>query len=609
MHVIGTAGHVDHGKSTLVQALTGINPDRLKEEIEREMTIDLGFAWIKPGDGLEEIGIVDVPGHKDFIENMLAGIGGIDLALLVIAADEGVMPQTQELLAILDLIQVKSGVVALTKVDLVEDPDWLEFVILDISDELTGTVLDGAPIIPVSSVSGQGIERLRRTLFERLQLVTPQQDKGYPRLSIDRVFSLTGFGTVVTGTLTGGRFRVGDVVQIQPASLKARIRGLQTHKTKLQVAHPGSRVAINLSGLDKGSVSRGDVVASPGWLEGTILCDVSYRHLDKIDLPLKHNDEVKLFVGSSEVIARARVLGAKQISPGQNGWLQLALKESVAFSRGDRFILRRPSPSTTIGGGRILDPHPGRKHRRFQSYLINRLKILLEGESIDLLLQTIIKMQPSSKDKAIKSSGIEREIAEKDWSKLVEAGRIIEIDQYVASSDWWDKLFLRAQKILDTFHEDYPLRKGVDREELRSKLNLPAQIYNLVLEEAEKRDRLKVVDNTVFRPSHVIVFSENERKIVDKLLSEMTTAGVNTPTVKDVRMKIGDKLYVALLDMDRLYQVSPEVVYTTSVYQDIVNQIRGYLGKHRKVNAAQVRDLLQTSRKYNETYRRLQRTN
>src|SRR5690606_24798645 len=273
MRVIGTAGHVDHGKSTLVEALTGIDPDRLAEEKAREMTIDLGFAWLDlsatGGANLAQAGVIDVPGHRDFIENMLAGVGGIDLALFVVAADEGVMPQTREHLAILDLLEIPGGVVALTKCDLVDDPDWLELVTLDVGEVLSGTALDGAPIIPVSARTGQGLDELRAALATALAAVQPRPDTGRPRLPVDRVFTLSGFGTVVTGTLLGGSLRVGDSVSVEPTGLQGRVRGLQTHKTQRDAVFPGSRVAVNVSGIGAGEVRRGDVLAAPGLVRGT----------------------------------------------------------------------------------------------------------------------------------------------------------------------------------------------------------------------------------------------------------------------------------------------------------------------------------------------------
>ncbi|MGD2079391.1 MAG: selenocysteine-specific translation elongation factor, partial [Chloroflexota bacterium] len=394
MHVVGTAGHVDHGKSTLVEALTGIDPDRLKEEKERAMTIDLGFAWMPQGEDQPAISIVDVPGHRDFIENMLAGVGGIDLAMLVIAADEGVMPQTQEHLAILDLLQIPGGIVVLTKIDLVEDPEWLELVTLDVIDTLSGTVLADAPVVQVSAVTGEGMEELRGCLIEALQNTPSRLDLGRPRLPIDRVFTLSGFGTIVTGTLIDGSFSIGEQVIIRPGGNKGRIRGLQTHGADIETARPGNRVAVNLTGLPKEALERGAVVTIPGSPEATLLCDVSYRHLVDARIPLKHNMDVKVFVGAAETIARTRVLGQKGIAPGEKGWLQLALRQPIAVNRGDHFILRRPSPASTIGGGIVLDPHPGRRHRRFRAEVISRLQTLEAGEPDDLLLQTAARQEP-----------------------------------------------------------------------------------------------------------------------------------------------------------------------------------------------------------------------
>jgi selenocysteine-specific elongation factor len=326
MRVIGTAGHVDHGKSTLVRALSGIDPDRLKEEKARGMTIDLGFAWIDLRvDGRDEAtGIVDVPGHIDFIKNMLAGVGGIDAAMLIVAADEGVMPQTREHLAILDLLAVPAGVVVLTKIDLVADPDWLELVELDIAELTAGTRLASAPVVRVSAASGQGLPALRKTLAELLAALPPRRDRARPRLPIDRIFTLSGFGTVVTGTLRDGRFTTGDTVEILPGGLSARIRGVQSHKKQIWSAEPGSRVAVNLAGVDVEQLHRGDVVVRPGALTPTTLIDVHLQLLGSVKA-LAHNQQVDFFCGASEVAAHVRVIGSETVEPGDDGWLQLRL--------------------------------------------------------------------------------------------------------------------------------------------------------------------------------------------------------------------------------------------------------------------------------------------
>ncbi len=596
LHVIGTAGHVDHGKSTLVEALTGIDPDRLAEEKAREMTIDLGFAWLTIGD--EEIGIVDVPGHRDFIENMLAGIGGIDLALFVIAADEGVMPQTREHLAILDLLQIEDGIVALSKTDLVDDPEWLELITLDISETLAGTSLEDAPIVPVSAHSGVGLEDLKSLLAERLASKGARPDNGRPRLAVDRVFTLTGFGTVVTGTLTGGSLNIGDQVEIVPGQRKARIRGLQTHKRKLETAYPGSRVAINLTGVDRKEIDRGQVVAGPGVIGDTRLIDVHYRHLPASSQPLKHNMQVKLFVGAAEVVARTRVIGNKIIEPGQEGWLQLALSEPVAVARGDRFILRRPSPTTTLGGGRVLDPHPGRHHRRFHPQAIERLQTLEEGSPKELITLTLDRIQPATKMALIEQSGLDNEAAEMGLSDLLEKQQVRSIEGYLINEDGWRKLRNQGIEALNDYHRTNPYRLGMPREELRSRLRAPLVIFNALVAETIAEGAIVDEGNLLKLGSHDIVFSTSQESQINALLDRFRQAGASTPSVKETRQAIGDDLYLALVDLKRLIPLNNEVVYESGQYKQISEQILDYIQDKGQINAADARDLLGTSRKY-----------
>ncbi len=604
MHVIGTAGHVDHGKSTLVQALTGINPDRLREEQEREMTIDLGFAWLTLPNG-EQVGIVDVPGHRDFIENMLAGVGGIDAALFVIAADEGVMPQTREHLAILDLLRIPGGVVALTKIDLIDDPDWLELVQADVSEALQGTVLDGAPIIPVSARTGQGLAELTAALQEVLARTPPRPDRGRPRLWIDRVFTIGGFGTVVTGTLVDGHLEVGQEVEILPRGLRARIRGLQTHKTKIQRAVPGSRVAINLTGVSRQDLARGDLVTVPGWLRPTTLADVRLDLLPDAPFPLKHNAFVKFFCGSAETVARVRLLGTETLAPGESGWVQLELDDPLPLVRGDRFIIRIPSPAVTVGGGEVVDPNPGRKHRRFRPEVLARLETLARGTPAEVLMQTLERRGPLTVRDLLEASGL-GEAAPAALTELFSAGDAVVLDavpepapaRLVVSRSWWSATTARMRDELAAYHARYPLRPGMSREELRSALRLDPRAYNGLLARAAA-DGLVVDEAAIVRlPEHQVRFTPQQQQAVDDLLARFRAAPYATPSVKEAAALVGEEVLGVLLARGDLVQVSPEVLFLRETYEEMVERIRAHIHQQGSITLAQVRDLFQTSRKY-----------
>ncbi|MDP9319669.1 MAG: selenocysteine-specific translation elongation factor, partial [Chloroflexota bacterium] len=366
IRVVGTAGHVDHGKSTLIRALTGIDPDRLREERERGMTIDLGFAWLTLPGGAD-VGIVDVPGHQDFIRNMLAGVGGIDAVILVIAADEGVMPQTREHLAILELLGIERGVVALSKRDLVDD-EWAILVRAEVRAALARTPLADAPIVDVSATTRRGLDELLAALETVLGAAPPRRDLARPRLPIDRAFTMTGFGTVVTGTLVDGSLRVGDEIELVPSGLRGRIRGLQTHRRAIDVARPGSRVAANLTGIEKEAVDRGMVLALPGTLAPTSVIGARLRMLRDVSGPLEHGDAVRVHAGTAEAIARVSVLDeGGVIEQSKDAWVQLRLATPMTVAVGDRLVIRRPSPSETLGGGAVADPSGERSRTRAEA--------------------------------------------------------------------------------------------------------------------------------------------------------------------------------------------------------------------------------------------------
>lgn len=597
MRVIGTAGHVDHGKSTLVQALTGTHPDRLKEEREREMTIDLGFAWLTLPGG-EPIGIVDVPGHIDFIENMLAGVGGIDAALFVIAADEGVMPQTREHLAILDLLKISGGVVALTKIDLVE-ADWLELITSEVRAALRGSVLANAPIVPVSARSGVGVPALLAALDQVLLQQQPRADRGHPRLSVDRVFSIAGFGTVVTGTLIDGALNVSDEVAILPRDLRARIRGLQSHKTKIERATPGSRVAINLSGVELAEVDRGNTITTPGWLTPTILIDAQFEHLASAPRPIGHNAEVKFFHGAAEVPAHIRLLNDEAIAPGQTAWVQFALREPLATLKGDRFIVRLPSPSITLGGGTIIDPQPGRRHRRFKADVIARLQTLAQGTPAELLLKALEKSGPANSGDWFKRAALSAEIGRSAVAELIETRQIFTLkdDLFIAASTW-SALKTKIANELSAYHRARPLRPGMPREELKSRLNLDTKLFNPVIERAASEGVVALNGSSLRAPDFAIVFKPEQQRAIDSLLGKFKSAPWATPSFKDAEAAIGAEVLSAVVDLGQLIQLSDDVLLLPETYRAALDRIRAHFSEQPTITVAQVRDFFATSRKY-----------
>ncbi len=615
MHVIGTAGHVDHGKSTLVKALTGIDPDRLKEEKQRAMTIDLGFAWLNLPSG-EAVGIVDVPGHQDFIKNMLAGVGGIDAALFVIAADEGVMPQTREHLAILDLLEIPRGVIAVTKTDMIDDEDWLELVQADIAETMAGTVLADAPMIPVSALQGDGLSELLTTLGQLLIQTPTRSNRGRPRLPIDRVFSISGFGTIVTGTLLDGELQVGQEVEILPQGLKSRIRGLQAHKKSVGIATPGSRAAVNLTGISTDELSRGSVVTTPGWLEPSQLIDVHLKLLPDIPQALRHNQEVEIFTGATEISGFTRLLGTRRLEAGEEGWVQLRLRARIPVVKGDRFIIRQPSPSLTLGGGVIVDPLPRRRHRRFRSELISRLETLLAGTPEDLLLAELDRQGPLSIQTLIGQGGLPTTIAATALANLLKGEdafilsdptarlSVAQLGQkptgklLVASRAGWAALLSRIKTMLGTYHERYPLRLGMPRSELKSRLKLETRLFNDALKRGEAEDALQVAEMHVALIAHEVKFTPEQQVKVDALLSDFRDAAYNTPLPKDIVAKVGDDVLMTLIEGGKLTRLSNEVILLSETYGAFLEWLRQYLGQNETVTIAQVRDTFKTSRKY-----------
>ena len=606
MHVIGTAGHVDHGKSTLVTAITGINPDRLKEEQEREMTIELGFSLFSLPDG-EEVGVVDVPGHRDFINHMLAGVGGIDAVLFVVAADEGVMPQTREHLAILDLLQVPAGIIVLNKVDLIDDPDWLDLVEMDIREAVAGSVLESASLVRVSARTGVGIDNLIGKISECLKGQPNRPDLGRPRLSVDRVFTVAGFGTVVTGTLLDGCLGSGDEVEILPSGKKARIRSLQTYKKKQSRVMPGTRTAVNLSGIDVDQIQRGDVVAAIGTYQTTRRIDVHCKLLPDVANPLTHNSEIKFYLGTTEVMGRVRLLGQEVLSGGESGWLQLELKEPIVAARGDHYILRRPSPEETLGGGRIVDPQPPSRHKRFDSTILDHLMVLEEGEPTDVFFRALAGMDITFFSEVVARSRLSNDVAQQAAGELIQSGLILQLDErkgnliaetLLTSSSFWKKLTDQAINELSKFHQTYPLRRGMPREALKSRLKLQPRPFQAAVNRWEQVGQMVENGARVALSDFQVVFTPDQQTRVDQLISRFVKNPFSPPTLKECQSEIGEELFSVLLEEGIFISVNPEVVFLKKDYEILLDWVRQYLLKNKTLTVAEFRDHFNTSRRY-----------
>ncbi len=608
MYVIGTAGHVDHGKSSLVKALTGIHPDRLKEEVRREMTIELGFAWMELPE-IGEVGIVDVPGHRDFIENMLAGVSGIDAVILVIAADEGVMPQTREHLSIIDILKIQGGLIALTKIDLVEDVEWLEMMENDIRKFVKNTILANAPILKVSSKTGTGLEELKMNLVSILKNQPERPDLKRARLPIDRVFSISGFGTVVTGTLSDGSLHLGDEIEILPAHLKGRIRGLQSYQNNTEASPPGGRTAVNISGINVEQIIRGDVLVQPGKYQSTKMIDANFTLLKDTSSPLRHNSEVKLFIGASEVHARVRVLGVDELQPGQKGWLQLELKQPVVTLRGDHYILRRPSPGETLGGGEIVDPFPSNRHRRFDKEILEKLNIIEKGTPEEIIISVFEKTIALNINEVIKLSRLAEDVATEFIGKLLLQNQLVQLSDpsskdssIIASEKSFRALTGKAIQEIQKYLQKNPLRSGMPKEELKEKLRIEPKVFQVIIKTWINKSLLIDLGSLLTPPGYQVQFSANQQSSIDQLLERFSQSPFSPPTIKECQESIGSDLYMTLVDQKVLIPVSGEVVYKREDYLKFIEETKKLFSYHPQVTLGEFRDMMKISRRYAQAF-------
>ncbi|MDP7587453.1 MAG: selenocysteine-specific translation elongation factor [Dehalococcoidia bacterium] len=597
MYVIGTAGHVDHGKSTLVKALTNIDPDRFPEEKAREMTIDLGFAWMTLPSG-REVSIVDVPGHERFIKNMLAGVGAIDLALLIVAADESVMPQTREHLAILDILQITRGLVVVTKTDLV-DEEMVELVKAEVEDTLVGTSFEGCPMVAVSAYTGDGMDELKAIIDRILDETDERQDLGRPRLPIDRCFTISGFGTVVTGTLIDGTLTVGQEIELAGSGQKARIRGLQSHKTKVDSTDPGVRLAVNLSGLSKDEVERGEILTIPGWLKPTRRLDARLRMVQNAPNPLKHNQGLTFHLFTSEASARVRLLDADRLVAGQEGWVQLLLNDPLPVVKGDFFVIR--SAEDTLGGGQIVDPNPRRRYRRFDDDVVERLLTLDQGNGGDIIISVAEQWGPCDMTTLSQRTNLPREEVSERVAQLTEEGELVtmgdfgsDADAVVYSTQGWAILKSKVASALQLYHTQYPLRQGVPAQEVRSRLNLSQPVYQRALVRLVEEQIVVDERQSLRLPDHEISLTPKMEEEASAYLNSLQQDPYSPPSDQ----KISRELLSVLIDQGKVVRVTDGVVFDARTYREMTDRIVQHLKDQGNITVAEARTMFDTSRKY-----------
>jgi selenocysteine-specific elongation factor len=602
--VVGTAGHIDHGKSTLVRALTGIDPDRLKEEKERGITIDIGFAHLDLGDGLT-LGIVDVPGHERFVKNMLAGVGGIDLVMLVVAADEGVMPQTREHLAICQLLRITSGLTVLTKADMAE-PEWLELVTEDVRGFLRGTFLEGRPIVPVSAKTGEGLDALRRQLGELARAVPARTTDATFRLPIDRVFTIRGFGTVVTGTVAAGRVAVDERVEVYPRELSAKVRGLQTHGQAVSAAVAGQRTAVNLQGTERAAIERGDVLSLPGLLRPTFMLDATCELLADAPAPLKTRQRVRFHIGTSEVMARVHLLDGNELEPGGHGYVQVRLEAPVVALPRDRYVIRSYSPMVTIGGGELLDVAPPKARR--SPALLARLAVLERGEPPAVIEEHVRRVGPGGARTADlrARTPFGPEALRGLLADLTARGRVLLVDrEWYVHADAAQRLRDEAVAALGAFHAREPLKPGMSKEELRTRLGgLDERVFLPLLDRFATAGAIAVEKDKVRLAEHQVRLDSQQQALLDRLEAEFREAGVAPPSAEEAFAKLhmsraeDQALLQVLLDERRLVRVKEGLYFHAAPLRDAESRVAAFLRERKEITPQDMKDLLGITRKY-----------
>ena len=600
--IIGTAGHVDHGKTALIKALTGIETDRIKEEKKRGITIELGFAYLDLPDG-EKAGIIDVPGHEKFVKNMLAGAGGIDLALLVVAADEGFMPQTREHLGILSLLNISEGIIVVTKKDMV-DEDWLEIVCDEVRQEVQGTFLENAQIIPVSSYTGEGIEQLRQAIFTMIDQKTQIKNLDVPfRIPVDRIFSVEGFGTVITGTLIEGTMKVGDPVTVYPSRIESRIRNLQVHSQDVQEAYAGQRVAVNLAGLKKTDLNKGDVIAVPDSMHTTMMIDIHLTVLKDCDREIRNATRLHLYHGARDILCKIVLLDRDSVGAGESCYAQLRLEEEIAVKTGDRFVLRFYSPVETIGGGVILDSNPF-KHKRNDAAVLESLK-LKEGGSDREKISAALRDYSAcfeTLDFLQIQTGIPKEQFEQQINKLIKDKVAFRVsDNVVIHTDYLNRLKDSAVKLLESYHKENPLREGMKKDEFRNKLIKyeDISVVDKITDSLVNRKVLKYVNNCVALADFEVQQDNNQQEIENAFLQGgFSPESPDQIAARFPKVKNFKQVLESLVNTGKLVRVEEKILLHADYYNKALTLAKEHVDQNGQITLAEMRDLMGASRKF-----------
>lgn len=605
--IIGTAGHIDHGKTALVKALTGIDADRLKEEKERGITIDLGFANL-PVDADTTLGFVDVPGHERFIKNMLAGVGGIDIVMLVIAADESVMPQTREHLAICSLLRVRHGLTVLTKIDAV-DRDTADVVEIEVQEFLAGTFLEKAPILRVSAKTGEGIAELVQTLSGLASTIVPRDASQIFRLPVDRAFTMKGFGAVAAGTLIAGRVRRDDEVELLPSGQSARVRGIQVHGHATETATAGQRTALNLQRVSLEEVHRGMVITVPGMFTATTTFDVELELLPGVE-PLRSRKRVRFHVGTSELIGHLVLLGQDELEPGGRSFARVRLEQPAFALPGDRFIVRQYSPMTTLGGGAILDSHPPRARRADRS-VVERLRVLRDGTTADRVLQFVREAGDSGLDDSalVARTGLTGHSIAATRTELVRAGLVRSIESSpptVASAQAFDAAAVRALDTVRQFHATEPLVKGITREDLKARAFKEASpvFFRAVVDALVAEKKLAADQDVVHLFGRIVAFKGEDEQHRALLAARFRDLGLQVPSPDEVitgakvDRATGRKIVQLLLKDHSLVKINETMIVDSSALQKLVDDIRARKAVNPRLGVGEFKELTGLSRKF-----------